>query len=152
MLIAAGNGPAEGWRFGVLQTLDGYASTKRRGGVQLASHVFTEPPAPTGSKVASHDERMRFDGVTSILYVTDERTGHAIDRHIEQRVFVDDRPRLWCCRCSTSGVESETTCGPTRHPDSRRRPPTVRTRHRRRFPACSDPAAADVRESPALIG
>lgn len=43
---------------------------------------------------ASHDERMRFDGVTSILYVTDERTGRAIDRHIEQRVFVDDRPRF----------------------------------------------------------
>ena len=42
----------------------------------------------------SHDERIRFDGVTSVLYVTDERTGQSIERQIEQRVFVDDRPRF----------------------------------------------------------
>ena len=42
----------------------------------------------------SHDERIRFDGVTSVLYVTDERTGQSISRQIEQRVHVDDRARF----------------------------------------------------------
>lgn len=42
----------------------------------------------------SHDERIRFDGVTSVVYVTDERTGQAINRQIEERVFIDDRARF----------------------------------------------------------
>ncbi|MDD7961123.1 hypothetical protein [Microbacterium thalli] len=49
-LIAAGNDLSDSWRFGVLQTLDDYTSTLRRGGTQLAAQVFTEAPAPTGSK------------------------------------------------------------------------------------------------------
>lgn len=48
--MAAGNDVSDSWRFGVLQTLDDYTSTLRRGGAQLASQVFTEPPAPTGAK------------------------------------------------------------------------------------------------------
>ncbi len=48
-LIADGEPPTAGWRFGVLQTLDDYTSTCRRGGVALGAGVFTDPPAPTGS-------------------------------------------------------------------------------------------------------
>lgn len=42
----------------------------------------------------SHDERLRFDGVTSVMYLTNERVKPAIDERIERRVFVDDRPRF----------------------------------------------------------
>lgn len=35
------------WRFGSLQTLDGYTSTLRRGGVTPAAQVFTEEPPST---------------------------------------------------------------------------------------------------------
>jgi len=45
----AGESPAEAWRFGVLQTLDDYASTVRRGGVRLGAAVFTDVPPSTGS-------------------------------------------------------------------------------------------------------
>jgi hypothetical protein len=48
-LVAAGEPLTAGWRFGVLQTLDDYTSTCRRGGVALGAGVFTDPPAPTGS-------------------------------------------------------------------------------------------------------
>jgi hypothetical protein len=48
-LIADGESADDGWRFGVLQTLDDYNSTLRRGGPQLASQVFMDEPAPTGS-------------------------------------------------------------------------------------------------------
>ena len=48
-LLAAGDAPETCWRFGVLQTLDDYTSTLRRGGPQLASEVFVDEPAPTGS-------------------------------------------------------------------------------------------------------
>jgi hypothetical protein len=52
---AAGNArraaePAtEGWRFGVLQTLDDYTSTYRRGGAELGAQVFAPAPEPTAS-------------------------------------------------------------------------------------------------------
>lgn len=49
VLLAAGDSPEAGWRFGILQTLDDYASTLRRGGPQLAAEVFAVEPAPTGS-------------------------------------------------------------------------------------------------------
>ncbi|WP_247650103.1 hypothetical protein [Clavibacter capsici] len=48
-LVSDGQPPTAGWRFGVLQTLDDYTSTCRRGGAELGSGVFTDPPAPTGS-------------------------------------------------------------------------------------------------------
>lgn len=48
-LVADGEPPTAGWRFGVLQTLDDYTSTCRRGGAELGAGVFTDPPAPTGS-------------------------------------------------------------------------------------------------------
>jgi hypothetical protein len=38
------------WRFGILQTLDDYTSTLKRGGPGLAAGVFTDRPRPTGSK------------------------------------------------------------------------------------------------------
>ncbi|ODA91117.1 hypothetical protein ATY41_06940 [Leifsonia xyli subsp. xyli] len=47
--VAAGEGLDAGWRFGVLQTLDDYQSTLRRGGPKLAARVFDTEPAPTGS-------------------------------------------------------------------------------------------------------
>jgi hypothetical protein len=37
------------WRFVILQTLDDYTSTTRRGGVSLGAQVFTPDPPPTGS-------------------------------------------------------------------------------------------------------
>lgn len=49
VLLAAGDTAEAGWRFGILQTLDDYASTFRRGGVTLAAEVFSEEPASTGS-------------------------------------------------------------------------------------------------------
>lgn len=49
VLLAAGDTPEACWRFGILQTLDDYASTLRRGGTALAAEVFTVEPAPTGS-------------------------------------------------------------------------------------------------------
>lgn len=49
VLLATGDSPEAGWRFGVLQTLDDYASTLRRGGTALAAQVFADEPAPTGS-------------------------------------------------------------------------------------------------------
>jgi hypothetical protein len=48
-LIGAGEPPDQGWRFGILQTLDDYTSTLRRGGPALASRVFADEPAATGS-------------------------------------------------------------------------------------------------------
>lgn len=48
-LVADGELPTAGWRFGVLQTLDDYTSTCRRGGTELGAAVFTDPPAPTAS-------------------------------------------------------------------------------------------------------
>lgn len=49
-LLAAGDTPEICWRFGILQTLDHYTSTLRRGGAELASGVFRADPAPTGSR------------------------------------------------------------------------------------------------------
>jgi hypothetical protein len=48
-LITEGASLDECWRFGVLQTLDDYTSTLRRGGVTLAAEVFTPQPPHTGS-------------------------------------------------------------------------------------------------------
>jgi hypothetical protein len=48
-LLSAGDTPETCWRFGILQTLDDYTSTFRRGGAKLASEVFADEPAPTGS-------------------------------------------------------------------------------------------------------
>jgi hypothetical protein len=48
-LLTSGDSPESCWRFGVLQTLDDYTSTLRRGGAGLAAEVFTTEPAPTGS-------------------------------------------------------------------------------------------------------
>lgn len=49
VLLASGDTPEACWRFGILQTLDDYTSTLRRGGVQLAAEVFAAEPAPTRS-------------------------------------------------------------------------------------------------------
>lgn len=48
-LLSAGDTLEARWRFGILQTLDDYTSTLRRGGVRLAAEVFAAEPAPTGS-------------------------------------------------------------------------------------------------------
>ncbi|MBX7068733.1 MAG: hypothetical protein K1X38_05045 [Microthrixaceae bacterium] len=47
--LIAGESPEQSWRFGILQTLDDYSSTYRRGGSDLAAQVFAAEPAPTGS-------------------------------------------------------------------------------------------------------
>ncbi|MFV0426927.1 MAG: hypothetical protein ACK5KU_07820 [Beutenbergiaceae bacterium] len=49
VLLAAGDTPETCWQFGILQTLDGYTSTLRRGGTALAAQVFADKSAPTGS-------------------------------------------------------------------------------------------------------
>lgn len=48
-LLAAGDTPDACWRLGILQTLDDYASTLRRGGPALAAQVFEVEPQFTGS-------------------------------------------------------------------------------------------------------
>jgi hypothetical protein len=50
VLLSAGDTPEACWRFGILQTLDDYTSTLRRGGTTLAAEVFADEPAPTGSE------------------------------------------------------------------------------------------------------
>ena len=49
VLLAGGDTLEASWRFGVLQTLDDYASTLRRGGTALAAQVFAAEPQATGS-------------------------------------------------------------------------------------------------------
>jgi len=48
-LMTTGDTAETCWRFGILQTLDDYTSTLRRGGASLASVVFADEPEPTGS-------------------------------------------------------------------------------------------------------
>lgn len=48
-MTRAGAPLSDGWRFGVLQTLDDYESAVRRGGVEFGASMFAEEPAPTGS-------------------------------------------------------------------------------------------------------
>ncbi|MFB9774854.1 hypothetical protein [Brevibacterium otitidis] len=48
-LLAEGEGLDACWRFGILQTLDDYTSTLRRGGPDLAAGVFVDEPEPTGA-------------------------------------------------------------------------------------------------------
>jgi hypothetical protein len=48
-LLAIGASLDDCWRFVVLQTLDDYTSTLRRGGADLGAQVFTPEPPPTGS-------------------------------------------------------------------------------------------------------
>lgn len=48
-LLSDGESPDSCWRFGILQTLDDYTSTLRRGGPAVAALVFADEPAPTGS-------------------------------------------------------------------------------------------------------
>ncbi|MFT4216987.1 MAG: hypothetical protein QM619_07340 [Micropruina sp.] len=48
-LLADGESLGGCWRFGILQTLDDYASVLRRGGPGLAADVFTDEPPRTGA-------------------------------------------------------------------------------------------------------
>lgn len=48
-LLAKGEGLEAGWRFGILQTVDDYASTLHRGGPGLAAEVFAAEPEATGA-------------------------------------------------------------------------------------------------------
>lgn len=48
-MLASGEGLDACWRFGILQTLDDYTSTLRRGGPELASGVFDSEPPRTGA-------------------------------------------------------------------------------------------------------
>lgn len=45
-LLALGDGPDALWRYIVLQSLDDYTSTLRRGGLLLAARFFEEEPRP----------------------------------------------------------------------------------------------------------
>lgn len=47
-LLADGDSVEACWRFGILQTLDDYTSTLRRGGAGLAAGVFADEPPRTG--------------------------------------------------------------------------------------------------------
>jgi hypothetical protein len=49
-LLHAGDDLAVAWRFGILQTLDDYQSTLRRGGPAAASAVFDDAPEATGAR------------------------------------------------------------------------------------------------------
>lgn len=48
-LLTEGEGLDACWRFGILQTLDDYTSTLRRGGPRLAAQVFDDEPPATGA-------------------------------------------------------------------------------------------------------
>lgn len=48
-LLASGESLDGCWRFGILQTLDDYDSTLRRGGAPLAAQVFSDEPGRTGA-------------------------------------------------------------------------------------------------------
>lgn len=48
-LLRAGDDLAMAWRFGILQTLDDYRSTLRRGGPAAAAAVFADAPQKTGA-------------------------------------------------------------------------------------------------------
>ncbi|MDO5066459.1 MAG: hypothetical protein Q4D96_04180 [Propionibacteriaceae bacterium] len=48
-LLSEGESLESCWRFGVLQTLDDYTSSFRRGGVELGAQVFQEEVTPTGA-------------------------------------------------------------------------------------------------------
>lgn len=48
-LLRTGEKLEQGWRFGILQTLDDYTSALRRGGPSVAADVFAEEPEPTGA-------------------------------------------------------------------------------------------------------
>src|SRR6218665_50010 len=94
VLLSAGDTPEACWRFGILQTLDDYASTLphpagilqplddsapplRRGGVKLAAEVFAPAPAPTGSVridaafAALADHLAEHDGWPAPAWATD---------------------------------------------------------------------------------
>jgi hypothetical protein len=77
VLLAAGETPEACWRFGILQTLDDYASTLRRGGTALAAQVFADEPAPTGSArldaafAALADHMAERDGWPTPAWATD---------------------------------------------------------------------------------
>lgn len=47
--LPAGFTDLDAWRYGVLQTLDDYASTRTRAGASVAAQVFDDVPQPTGS-------------------------------------------------------------------------------------------------------
>src|SRR5699024_8157834 len=49
ILLASVGSLDERWRFGILQTLDDYNSTLRRGGPDLVAGVFTDEPLRTGA-------------------------------------------------------------------------------------------------------
>src|SRR6218665_1833917 len=77
VLLSAGDTPEACWRFGILQTLDDYASTLRRGGVKLAAEGFAPAPAPTGSVridaafAALADHLAEHDGWPAPAWATD---------------------------------------------------------------------------------
>ena len=48
-LLAAGAPMSQAWRFGILQTIDDYEATRRKGGVTLGRQVFDPEPVRTGS-------------------------------------------------------------------------------------------------------
>lgn len=48
-MFSEGDSLAACWRFGILQSLDDYASTVRRRGLDLGAMVFAREPEPTGS-------------------------------------------------------------------------------------------------------
>lgn len=48
-LLVGGDSTDACWQFGILQTLDDYSSSFRRGGVDLACEVFTDEPPNTGA-------------------------------------------------------------------------------------------------------
>ena len=49
-LLAMGAPLSQAWRFGILQTLDDYTATCRKGGTALGRQVFDPEPARTGSQ------------------------------------------------------------------------------------------------------
>jgi len=76
-LLAAGESLVTVWRFGILQTLDDYTSTLRRGGPETAAGMFVDKPPLTGSAeldaayAALADYLAEREGLTPPAWVSD---------------------------------------------------------------------------------
>ncbi len=92
-LLAQGQGLGQCWRFGIVQTLDDYNSTLRRGGVQLAAQVFSSEPPPTGA--AEIDAA--FAALAEYLALRDgwDTPGWALDPKRSVKRWYADVPRIF---------------------------------------------------------
>lgn len=92
--LPAGFTDLDAWRYGVLQTLDDYTSTRARAGASVAARVFDDIPQPTGN--------VRADAAIASLaeYLADRDGWKApawvsqADRYLSVPWYLDSSPLL----------------------------------------------------------